>query len=512
LAKSELPATWSGYLGAENKMLILPSEEDRPLYKSFLEQLEGNDTHIVLQDEVTDKDLAEHSLVFLGTENRISRSLFATISHPAGGFTLDTRKSPLADDQVIVLVSAANAEQVEKAAAKLRHYGKYSYVSSKDGRIKDKRITETDLGLKVQLTGLPVGIESSRSRTFDDIMAKLLPYQIIYVGEGHTNYEDHLLQLEIIRALHRHDPNLAIGMEMFTRPTQPVLDRYLNGELNEKAFLKESHYFRKWSFDYRHYRDIINFAKHNKLPIVALNLEKDIVSQVFKTGGPNSLHEDDISSLPENRKLDVPGYRERIKFAFTMHAGQKQSGDFSGFFQAQALWDETMAETITDYLVTHPDMRMVVIAGRGHTDKNNAIPPRVSRRLPVSQAVVVNSIGSAGESETADFIFFSPTVRLSPFPLLGVMLDDTEGEDGVLVTALNPKGQAKEAGIKEKDIILFIDSEPVNDMEDVKITMLYKDKSESVTVQLKRAKLFGTKVMEVEVSLKSPDGHHMRKN
>ena len=512
LAKSELPATWSGYLGAENKMLILPSEEDRTLYKSFLEQLEGNDTHIVLQDEVTDKDLAEHSLVFLGTENRISRSLFATISHPAGGFTLDTRKSPLADDQVIVLVSAANAEQVEKAAAKLRHYGKYSYLSFKDGRIKDKRISETDLGLKVQLAGLPVGIESSRSRTFDDIMAKLLPYQVIYVGEGHTNYEDHLLQLEIIRALHKHDPNLAIGMEMFTRPTQPVLDRYLKGELNEKAFLKESHYFRMWSFDYRHYRDIINFAKHNKLPIVALNLKKDIVSQVFKTGGPNSLPEEDFSSLPENRKLDVPGYRERIESAFTMHAGQKQGGNFSGFFQAQALWDETMAETIADYLVTHPDMRMVVIAGRGHVDKNNAIPPRVSRRLPVSQAVVVNSTGPADASETADFIFFSPPAKLTPFPLLGVMLEDTEGEDGVLVTALNPKGQAKEAGIREKDIILSIDSEPVNDMEDVKISMLYKDKSESVTVQLKRAKLFGTKVMEVEVSLKSPDGHHMRKN
>ena len=66
-----------------------------------------------------------------------------------------------------------------------------------------------------------------------------------------------------------------------------------------------------------------------------------------------------------------------------MHAGQEQNGDFSGFFQAQALWDETMAETIANYLKMHPDTRMVVIAGRGHIDKNNAIPPRVSRRLPV---------------------------------------------------------------------------------------------------------------------------------
>jgi uncharacterized iron-regulated protein len=513
LAPSELPATWSGYLGAKNKMIILSSEEDRTLYKSFLEQLDENDTHVILQDEVIDKDLAEHSLLFLGTENRISRSLFAVTNHPADSFTLDVRKNPLNDDQAAVLVSAANGEQIEKAVTKLRHYGKYSYLSFKDGRIQEKRIMETDPGLQVQLASLPAGIESSRSRTFDDIVAKLLPYQVIYVGEGHTNYEDHLLQLEIIRALHKHDPNLAIGMEMFTRPTQPVLDRYLSGELDEKAFLKESHYFKMWRFDYRLYRDIINFAKHNKLQLVALNLEKDIVSQVFKTGGPNSLPEDDISSLPENRKLDMPGYRERIETAFTMHAGQKQGGDFSGFFQAQALWDETMAETIVDYLKMHPDTRMVVIAGRGHIDKNNAIPPRVSRRLQVSQAVVVNSIGSAAEAETADYIFYSPSVSLSPFPLLGVMLDDTEDEKGVLVTALNPKGQAKEAGIREKDIILSIDSEPVNDMEDIKITMLYKENSESVTVQVKRARLFGDKIFEVEVPLKSAVKHgHMGRN
>ena len=93
------------------------------------------------------------------------------------------------------------------------------------------------------------------------------------------------------------------------------------------------------------------------------------------------------------------------------------------------------------------------------------------------------------------------------------MLEDTEDEEGVLVTALNPKGQAKEAGIGEKDIIMAIDSEPVNDMEDVKIVMLYKEKSDAVKVKIKRPELFGNKLVEVEVNLKSPGKHgHMNKN
>jgi uncharacterized iron-regulated protein len=511
LAPSELPPTWSRFQGAATKIAILSSENHRTLYRSLLQELEESEVRVLLQDEITDKDLAANSLLFLGTDGELSRSLFAQPDHPDPGFTVDVRNNPLNPLQVAVLVSASDAGQVEMAAGKLRHYGKYSYLSFKDGRLQDKNITETDTGIKIDLVKLPDGIETSSAQTFDAIIKKLLPYQVIYIGEGHTNHEDHQLQLEIARALYEHDPRLAIGMEMFTRPTQAVLDRYLAGELDEKSFLKESHYFKTWRFDYRLYRDIINFARHNNLPVIALNLEKNLVNQVFKAGGPNSLDDEERSLLPPDRKLDEPGYRERIETAYMMHAGQEQKGNFSGFLQAQALWDETMAEAIVEYLKAHPDERMMIIAGRGHVDKINAIPPRVARRLPVAQAVVVNSGGTPAETETADFIFFSPPSSLSPFPLLGVMLDDTEGAEGLLVTALSPEGQAIGAGIKEKDIILAIDSQPVNDMEDVKIEMLYKEKNGSVMVRVRRPTLFfNDRELDIEIPLKNAENpHHM---
>ena len=315
LGSAELPPTWSRFLGAAKKLAILPSEKHRTVYKSLLEQLEDSEVQILLEEEVTDKDLIENSLLFLGSESSLSRSLFALPDHPEDAFTLDARHNPLNPVQVAVLVSASNTEQVEMAAGKLRHYGKYSYLSFKDGRIQEKNITETDFGLTVELVSLPAGLETSRSKTFDDIIAKLLNYQVIYIGESHTSYEDHQLQLEIIRALYERDPRLAIGMEMFTRPSQAVLDQYMTGELDEKSFLKKSHYFKTWRYDYRLYRDIINFARYNHLPIIALNLEKDIVSQVFKSGGINSLSDEDASLLPPDRKLDVPGYRERVETA-----------------------------------------------------------------------------------------------------------------------------------------------------------------------------------------------------
>jgi len=500
LVNDELPPTWSHFLGAQDKIVIVPSEELENIYAPLLKELADIDVRILAADEVTNTDLSGSSLLFLAAgENRLSNSLFAEPAHPAEGFTLDIRKNPLNQDQVAILVSAADKKQVAGVAARLKHYGKYSYLHFVDGRIIIKRITKSDIGQQYDLVSLPQGIDTSRSQSFQNIMAKLANYQLIYVGESHSNYEDHKLQLEIIRDLSKRDPNLAIGMEMFTRPTQPVIDRYLNNEIDEKTFLKESHYFEKWRFDYRLYRDIINFAKFNNLPLVALNLEKNIVNQVFKNGGTTTLSEEDKELLPIARDLDMEGYRQRIETAYLMHGGQGQTGDFSGFLQAQALWDETMAETIVDYLTDHPEKRMVVIVGRGHVSKETAIPPRVARRLPVSQAVVVNSIGSQTERQAADFVFYSAHAGLPPFPLLGVMLKDLENEPGIMVIAVRPKGGAEQAGIREKDVIMAIDDEPVDAVEDIKIAMLYKEKSDSVTVKIRRKQfLFGEKTLEIE--------------
>jgi len=503
LVSEELPPTWSRFLGSSSKLAVLASEKDQALYEPLLKELEEFEGLIVLQDDVKDKDLAENSLLFLGAEGDLSRSLFAEPNHPADGFTVDVRNNPLNREQVAVLVSAPDTSQVKMSASKLRHYGKYSYLSFKDGRVQEKKITETDQGITLDLVRLPEGIQTSSSQTFNEIINSLLQYRVIYVGEQHNNYGDHMLQLEVIRGLYQQDPKLAIGMEMFPRSSQPVLDRYLAGEMDEKTFLKESHYFETWRFDYRLYRDIINFAAYKHLPVIGLNLEKDIVSQVFKNGGTAELEPEQTSLLPQDRKLDEPGYRERIESAFFMHAGQDQNGNFGGFLQAQALWDETMAQTIADYLKANPDRHMVIIAGGGHVNKRNAIPPRVARRLDVSQAVVLNNNGIPYDTNSVDYVFFSPPAVLEPLPLLGVMLNDTKDEEGLLVTGLDPKGQAKKVGIKEKDVILAINSEPVNNLEDVRIQMLYQEDSDSVTVRVKRKKLFGgTKELDIKVPLK----------
>lgn len=484
LAPEELPPTWSRFLGAREKLAIIPEGEEQRIYAPLIELLASLGCPVKSADTATDKDLAGKSVLFLGTSGRLACSIFAGQPQAAPGFTLETRENPLAPGQVAVLIASASAAETAAAAPKLSHYGKYSTLHFNQGRIDRKTIAETEQGLRLAIDTPPMGIALPQALSFAAIKEQLADKRVVYVGESHTRYEDHLLQLRVIRALFAQNPKLAIGMEMFSQEAQPVLDRYVAGELSEREFLKQSGYFSKWGFDYRLYREIINFARRHKLPIVALNLEKEIVSKVFKQGVA-SLTPEEVAKIPAHRDLTIPGYRERISEVFAMHGQHGKPEQANGFFQAQALWDETMAESVAAFLKTHPETRMVVLAGQGHTDKATAIPPRVARRLPnIRQTVILNSENEELDQAEADYLIFSKPAELPPPAILGVMLANTA--EGPLVEGLSEKSKAGAAGIKEKDVILALDEEPVATIDDLKIILLSKEIGKQVTVRVKR--------------------------
>jgi uncharacterized iron-regulated protein len=101
----------------------------------------------------------------------------------------------------------------------------------------------------------------------DGLIKKLAGRQLVFVGETHDRYDHHLNQLAIIEGLYERHPDLAIGVEYFPQASQPYLDQFIAGTLDEKQFLKKSEYFSRWSFDYRLYRPIFRFARERHIQI-----------------------------------------------------------------------------------------------------------------------------------------------------------------------------------------------------------------------------------------------------
>ena len=496
LTDEELPAAWSRFLGGPKPLVILAKESDREIYQPLLDALGKKELTLTTAAEVTNQEMSENNLLFLGLDQNPSRALFGPPNHPKEGFSLDVRRNPLNQNYVAVLVSSSGKGQTTAVSRRLNHYGKYSYLEFKNGRILTKRIEPTDSGLLFILEELPKGGATSSINTFEQIVAQLDKARVVYVGETHTSLADHQLQLRIIEALYKKNPNLAIGMEMFPSSSQQALDRYtLSDEMvDEKTFLKESNYYNVWRFDYRFFQDILNFARNNRLPVIGLNLDRAIVSNVFRSGGTDSLTKEVREALPKDRDLDMPGYSERLSFMHEVHMqGSHGSGAESGFIQAQGIWDETMAENIAAFLTKRPHYRMVVLAGSQHTRKDSGVPPRVARRLPVQQASVLNIYNDSAPAnldQVADYFFLAAPTELPESPKIGIVLV-TKTENGhsyQKIGAFTPHGKAEAAGLLEGDIIKEINGYVVSDMAALRIAMFGTKAGETIDIKIKRKK------------------------
>ena len=221
----------------------------------------------------------------------------------------------------------------------------------------------------------------------EEMMAVAGDARIVYIGETHDNPASHRLELEVLKSLAEiHPKRQALGMEMFARSQQPALDRWVAGKLGEKEFLRESRWFENWKMDFAYYRDLLNFARDHKIPIIALNAEKTLVDAVRITP-VDQLSAADQARLPE-LDMNDPYQRAMVTAFFSDHIHGKMELD--GFIRAQTVWDETMAESVARYLASPAgrEMHLLVIAGGNHVNYGFGIPRRAFRRFPASYIMI----------------------------------------------------------------------------------------------------------------------------
>jgi hypothetical protein len=285
-------------------------------------------------------------------------------------------------------------------------------------------------------------------------------------------------------------------MEMFQRPFQQVVDDYIGGAIDERTFLRKTEYFRRWVFDYNLYKPILDFARDNKIPVVALNQKKEISEKVSRTG-LDSLTEKERKAIPAQMDFSDDEYRDRLKEVFGQHKGPVEK-KFDFFYQAQVLWDETMSWSIDEFLRKNPGHRMVVIVGGGHLAYGSGIPKRTFRRNNVPYFIALND-GDA-DRDIADYIILPQPLEGMTAPKLMVVLkvDDKR----VSIMDLPENSVSKKAGLRAGDVILSLDADKVESIEDIKLALFYKQPGEAVKLKVLRKRLFlGDKEMEFAVLL-----------
>lgn len=245
---------------------------------------------------------------------------------------------------------------------------------------------------------------SGKTVSFEEMLVDLNTHQMIFVGEKHTNASQHANQLGIIKAVFKNNPSMVVGMEMFDRSYQPVLDLWSAGALDEETFLRKVHWYANWRFDFALYRDILLFIKNSKIKIVALNIPSYIASRI-RVGGIENLSADDKIYLPKEIDTQNAAHREYVEKAFNQHPFEGNTR-FDDFYMAQCVWDEAMAESVASNL---GNKKIVVLAGNGHIQYKYGIPDRAYRRTGIPfRTIYQASVGEQIELSVADFIWITP--------------------------------------------------------------------------------------------------------
>jgi uncharacterized iron-regulated protein len=331
------------------------------------------------------------------------------------------------------------------------------------------------------------------------LMESLAKRRIVLLGERHDAVEHHRWQLHTLAGLQAYQPRLVAGFEMFPRAVQPALDAWSKGESSEVDFLKASRWQDVWGYGPGLYLPLFHFVRQHRLPMVALNVDRGLVSRVGEEGW-RAIPRDEREGVSDPAPA-TEAYRHSLAEVYLAkratgpedpsqqggddrpHAKTMdetpdpsailESDDFARFVEAQLTWDRAMAEALVQARDDNPDSLVVGVLGRGHIEYGYGVPhqladlgeSRVAVLLPVESGTACEAL----EPGVADAVFLvTPDDRARPEPArprLGIMIGQADG--GVRVLKVFEGSVAEATGLAAEDIILSAATFPVGHTSDL---------------------------------------------
>jgi uncharacterized iron-regulated protein len=310
-----------------------------------------------------------------------------------------------------------------------------------------------------------------------DVLAQMAQRQVVLLGETHDNADHHAWQLATLGALHMLRPRMVIGFEAFPRRAQPVLDKWIAGELSEQQLLERTDWENVWGWPADLYLPLFRFARINRIPMRALNVDQALIKEISAKGW---------DAVPESHKEGVthpavpsPAYLEDLLEVYKHHPESEDSGEdrqslgFPHFVDSQTTWDRAMAQGLADAVRAPGNSSaplVVGIMGSGHVRFGRGVAHQL-RDLGIdsigSLLPVAASRDCAGLNGIADAVFAVPKLPASvpPPPRLGVRIERTK--DGVAIIEVAKGSLAESTGLRAGDRILSIAGASVTHMSEV---------------------------------------------
>ncbi|MBP7675141.1 MAG: ChaN family lipoprotein [Thermoanaerobaculia bacterium] len=332
-----------------------------------------------------------------------------------------------------------------------------------------------------------------------EVAARLAKARLVFLGESHTNAEFHRVQLQVIRELARAGRRVLVGLEMYPATEQVALDLWNAGALSEAEFLEKSDWYRNWGYHWDYYRDIFRFCREAKVTLHAVNVPRELVSDVRKKGF-DGLTAEQKALLPPRIDTENADHLRLLKAFFGdeggMHSASMPEAMWQGMFRAQCTWDAAMAWNAAQALqkANDPNAVMVVLIGSGHVAYGLGAERQARLWFDGGIASVI-PIPVLDEKDRpvkvrasyADFVWGVPQETDPLFPVLGLSTrDPKDGSTGWPVINVAKDSVAEAAGFRVGDVLLAMDGTPLGKKGLFNRLMSEKRWSDTASYEVKR--------------------------
>ena len=301
------------------------------------------------------------------------------------------------------------------------------------------------------------------------LLARAAGQGVVLRGESHDSAEHHRWQLQTIAGLHALVADIVLGFEMFPRRVQPALDRGVAGGLDEAAFLDEAGWDEVWGVDAALYMPLFHFARINRVPMVALNVDRGLVARVREEGWA-AIPEADREGVSDPAPASA-AYIDWLREVYRRHLEERGNAPdsaapvdrddpaFRRFVEAQLTWDRAMAEALAAAADAPRRPLVIGVIGEGHLRNRFGVPWQLAA-LGAGDAAVLLPWDAGRDCaeltpDLADAVFglAPPAARPEPpKPRLGVIIRG--GDGGVRVIEVVAESVAEAAGIRKGDLIV----------------------------------------------------------
>ncbi len=341
---------------------------------------------------------------------------------------------------------------------------------------------------------LPIGDPARRDRTVPVVLdaiadagsgvaitpaelpSRLNGVRLLLVGEEHTSLDSHRVELAVLEALVRSGRKVTVALEMFPYTEQKLLDDWSSGRVSEEEFLRPGGWYKSWGYNWLYYRDVFLFARDRRLPMVAVNAPREVVSSVRKKGF-QGLTPEEAAHIPSKIDTESPEHLRLFKASFddeSFHASMDEEG-WKAMLAAQCTWDATMGFQAVKSVSGNPDPKAIVVllVGAGHVQYGLGIERQVRAQGPVPTASVIpvavrddkgKTVASV-QASYANFVWGVPAEADPIYPDLGVSTRPRPEESLLEVIHVEKDSPAERAGLKEKDLLVSVDGTPLPDRE-----------------------------------------------